>query len=337
LEHSRSREGTQAYARIYYYVARTATGDPLDDLNLLGAKWPPLQQSLTEILQRYPSSFNRDIARYMSYFAGDAVAYRAYGRAAIGGFAPVAWWDTLEWRQQSDAWAFEGKQEQGSLSSRVHAYLSFLRGEGPEFWAPLRWGVFLAILLFEGGFWLLDWFARRSTSQWALAQGAMGTFNPFDYPRTYFLMPVLGRLPIRVGAGMLVCGAAAAYLLTTVPWADPQETAIVMVGLLVLAAAGAVIVVNVVTSRVILRAADLELRRLVGKKVIRRDEILGIRRHMGRSGLRLFEVVARTAGVTPLLIPPVLRADGAFRLWFDSLPALTEDRDAGDPSFNRER
>ena len=329
LEHSRSREGTQAYARIYYYVARTASGGVLDELNLLGAKWPPLQQSLAEILQKYPSSFNQDIARYMASFAGDAVAYRAYGRAATGGFTPIAWWDTLEWRRQEDAWAFEGKIEPGSLSFRIHAYLSFLSGEGPEFWQPLRWVAFLAILLFEGGFLLLDWFARRSASQWTFAQGATRTFNPFDYPRTYFLMPVLGRFSTRLGVWMLVFGAASAYLLTTIPWADPQETGMVMAGLIVIACAGAFIAVNVVASRVVLRADDLELRRLVGRKVIRRSDILGIRRRAPRAGVRIVEVVPRIAGVTPVLIPPVLRADDAFRLWFESLPALAEDRIGG--------
>ena len=326
LERSRSREGTQAYARIYYYVARTASGDVLDELNPLGAKWPPLQQSLAEILQKYPSSFNQDIARYMAFFAGDAAAYRGYGRAVTDGFTPIAWWDTLTWRQQTDGWAFEGKHEQGSLMFRVHAYLSFLRGEGPEFWEPLQWGVSLSILLLEGGFWLLDWFARRATPQWTLTQGATGAFNPFDYPRVYFLTLVLGRVWTRLGVWMAVFAAASAYLLTTVPWADPQETGVVMAGLIVIAAAGALIAVNVVASRVILRADDLELRRLVGRKVIRRSDILGVRRHALRAGLRGVEVVPRIAGVTPLLIPPVLRADDAFRLWFESLPALAEDR-----------
>ena len=329
VEHSRAREGTQAYARIYYYVARTATGDVLDELNHLGAKWPPLQQSLTEILQKYPSSFNRDIARYMASFAGDAVAYRAYGRAATSGFTPIAWWDTLEWRQQEDAWAFEGKLARGSLSSRVHAYLSFLGGEGPEFWEPLRWVVFVVVLIFEGGFQLFDWFARRSTSQWTLSQDAARTFNPFDYPRMYFLMPVLGRFSMRLGVWMLMLGAASAYLLTTVPWPDPQETRMVIVGLIVIAATGAAIAVNVVASRVILRADDLELRRLLSRKVIRRNDILGIRRPALKAGLRMFEVVPRMAGFTPLVIPPVLRADDAFRLWFESLPALAQrDRES---------
>ena len=190
-----------------------------------------------------------------------------------------------------------------------------------------RWGVFLAIFLLEGGFRLLDWFARRSTPQWTLTQGATGALNPFDYPRVYFLTPVLGRISTRLGVWMLVFGAASAYLLTTVPWADPQETAMVLAGLIVVAAAGALIAANVVASRVILRADDLELRRLVGGKLIRRSDILGIRRHALRAGLRIVEVVPRIAGATPVLIPPVLRADDAFRLWFVSLPALVEDRD----------
>ena len=132
--------------------------------------------------------------------------------------------------------------------------------------------------------------------------------------------------PTRLGVWMLVFGAASAYLLTTIPWANPQETGMVMAGLIVIAVAGALLAVNVVTSRVILRVDDLELRRLVGGKVIRRSDILGVRRRALGAGLRIVEVVPRIAGVTPLLIPPVLRADDAFRLWFESLPALAKDR-----------
>jgi hypothetical protein len=66
----------------------------------------------------------------------------------------------------------------------------------------------------------------------------------------------------------------------------------------------------------------------VGRKVIRRDDILGIRRRALSAELSNFEVVPRIAGVAPLLIPPVLRADDAFKLWFESLPPLAENRDA---------
>ena len=327
LEHSRTREGTQAYARIYYYIARTSS-DPVDDLNLMGAKWPPFKQSLAEILQKYPSSFNQDIARHMAFFASDAVAYRAYGRAATGDIIPVAWWDTREWRQQGNEWAFEGKHAQGSLIHRAAADLSFLRGEGPEFWQPVRWVAFLAIFLIECTFWVLDRLARRSTLDRTLSQGMIGAFNPFDYPRTYHLLPVLGRVSTRIGVWMLVFGAASAYLITTVPSPDPRETTIVIAGLITIAAIGAFIVANVFASRLILRGDDLEVRRLVGgSHMIRRNDILGIRGHALKTGSRILEVAPRSDGVKPLFIPPVLREDNAFKLWFASLPTLAEDRE----------
>jgi len=293
----------------------------------MAAKWPQFKQSLAEILQKYPSSFNQDIARHMAFFAGDAVNYRAYGRAATGGIIPVAWWDTRDWRQGANEWAFEGKHAQGSLIGRATAYLSFFRGEGPEFWGPLRWAAFLAILLIEGAFWVLDRLARRSPLDWTLSQGTITTFNPFDYPRTYHLMPVLGRVSTRLGVWMLLFGAASAYLITTVPSPDPRETTIVIAGLTIIAAAGALIVANVFVSRVVLRGDDLEVRRLVGGHAIQRNDILGIRRHTLKTGSRILEVVPRTDGIMPLFIPPVLREDDEFRLWFASLPALAEDRD----------
>jgi hypothetical protein len=40
----------------------------------------------------------------------------------------------------------------------------------------------------------------------------------------------------------------------------------------------------------------------------------------------MFEIVPRSAGAKLLRIPPVLRADAAFRHWFESLPVLTEAR-----------
>jgi hypothetical protein len=335
LDHSRSREGTQAYARIYYYIARTTlSDDPLDDLNAMGAKWVPFKRSLAEILQKYPSPFNRDIARYMAGMGNDESAYRALGRAETGGFFPIAWWDTHEWRKDYDAWAFEGRHAEMPIRRRIWAYWSFFSGEGgPEFWYPLRWTALLVILVFEGGFWLFDRQARRAIPQWSLMQGAAQAFNHYDYPRVYFLMPVFGKVSLRVGVWMSLFGSAAVYLLTTVPWGNPRETAVVMAGLIIVAAVGALVVANVISSRVVLWADNLELRRLFGKKRVQRGDILGIRYQVTRSGARFVAVVSGRPGVGPLLVPPVLRADDAFRLWFESLPVLGAVRDEEDESL----
>jgi hypothetical protein len=329
LDHSRSREGTQAYARIYYYIARSTLGDdPLDDLNALGAKWLPFKQSLAEILQKYPSTFNRDIARYMAGMGDDVPAYRALGRADTGGFFPIAWWDSHEWRQVFDAWAFEGKHADVPLGRRIWAYWSFLSGEGgPEFWEPVGLVAILAILFIEGGFWFLASRSRHSLPQWNLEQNAIHVFNPCNYPRVYLLVPVLGKNSLRLGVCLSVFGAASAYLLTTVPWGNPRETSIVLVGLIVAAALGLLVAVNVITVRAILRGDDLELRRLFGSKVVRRGDIFGVQYYATTSGLRIVSVVSRIPGALPLRVQRPVRIDDAFRIWFESLPLLADDWD----------
>jgi len=318
LQYSRPLEGTEAYARIYYYIARTA-GDALDELNRMDGDFSTFQRSMGEILKKYPSAFNRDIARGMTYLAGDAAAYRSYGRASTGGVIPIARWDTAEQRDWANQWAFEGKHATHvSPLRRIRAYLSLFR-QGPEFWEPLRWGALAAVLLIEVGFRLLAWRARRSLASSLTAQFAIAEFNPLEYPRTYHVMP-LGRMSTRIGIWLLVFCGAAAYILTTVAWPDPQETRIVMGGLIAVAAGGALIVANVITSRVILRADGLELRRLVGGRSIRRSDILGIRAHA--TPTPALEVVLHTNADRPLWVMPVLGEDQRFRSWFESLPAL---------------
>ena len=322
LERSHAHEGTQAYARIYYYISRTTDRDALDDLNLMGARWAPMQQSLAELLAAYPSSFNYDVARAITCFASQEATYRMLGRAATGDITAVAWWDTREARRGCNEWAFEGKHARGSLLWRASKYLSFWRGFGPELWQPLRWVVLLTILLIEAGLWLLERLAR-SVSNGIIPAGKCGIFNPLDYPRTYHLIP--GRFSIRLGVWMAVFAATAAYLVTTVPSPDPQETTLVTSGLIAIASAGVLIAINVLASRVVLTAEELRLRSFGGNHVIQRNDILGIRRYTAQTGRQALKVVPRVPGTRPLLIPAVLREDDGFRLWFNSLPSLTEE------------
>jgi len=62
LQHTREREGTQMYARIYSNIARTSA-KPLDALNGSGAHWPAMKQSMDELLRAYPDASNYNTAR----------------------------------------------------------------------------------------------------------------------------------------------------------------------------------------------------------------------------------------------------------------------------------
>ncbi len=323
LERSRMHEGTQAYARIYYYVTRSTASSALDDLNLMGAKWPPMKQSLSELLRAYPSSFNQDLARAITCFSGDAPAFRMLGRGSTGDIVSVAWWDTRDWRQGCNQWAFEGKHIRGSPLDRARVYLSFLRGFGAAFWTRLRLVALVTFILVESVLALLATRSRNSVTVSAMA-GANRAFNPLDYPRTYRVSPTSSAFLTRLAVWMALLGSAVAYLLTTVPWPDPAETEGVMVLCITASTTGMLLILNRLMSRLVLTMDSLALTRLIRTRMLHRDEILGVRQDVSPSGLRWVEVVPRQSDSKPFRVPLVSGQDDAFRLWFDSLPASSE-------------
>lgn len=323
LEHSKEREGTQAYARIYYYLARKTTGNPLDDLNLLGAKWPQMHQSLNELLQAYPSEFNQDVQRAITCLSGDAPAARALGRGSTGDIVSVAWWDTREARQGCYEWAFEGKSVRGPLLDRARTYLSFLQGFGSSFWSRIRLAALIAVVLIESGFALLARLSRSFAPD-ACTPGTKRVFNPLEYPRTYRVSPVSNPLAMRLAVWMILLGCTVAYLLTTVPWGDPTETETVMGACVAVSVAGTLMIWSRFRSRVVLTIDSMAVYTLIGRQILRRDDIEGVRRYVSRTRPRIMLVVPRSQEIKWLKVPPVLGEDGAFRLWFDSLPSLNE-------------
>jgi hypothetical protein len=323
VEHSKEREGTQAYARIYYYLARKTTGNPLDDLNLLGAKWPQMQQSLNELLQAYPSRFNQDVQRAITCLSGDAPAARALGRGSTDDIVSVAWWDTREARQGCYEWAFEGKPVRGPLLDRARTYLSFLQGFGSSFWSRIRLAALIAVVLIESGFALLARLSRNSPPD-AYVLGTNRVFNPLEYPRTYRVSPISNPLSIRLAVWMVLLGCTVAYLLTTVPWGDPAETETVMGACIAVSVAGMLMIWSRFRSRVVLTIDSMAIYGPMGRQILRRDDIEGVRHYVSRTRLRVILILPRTRGTKWLRVPPVWGEDDAFRFWFDSLPSLHE-------------
>jgi hypothetical protein len=321
LEHSRPREGTAAYARIYYYVARSTAYWALDDLNQMGAKWPPMKQSLVELRRAYPSAFNQDISRAITCMAGDAGVYRALGRAETDQIASVAFWDTREARRRCNEWAFEGKLAALSLSDRVRGYVSFLQGFGPAFWMRVRIAALIAVILVEGGLRLVDWLWRSRASVWGSSPRTTPMFNPMDYPRTYLVSPISNPLLARLSVWMVLLGAAVAYTLTTIPWANPVETGIVMAVCVAVALAGVLMILFRLTSRVVLTGDGISLHApLLAGRTLHRHEILAVHQYLaGKS--RIIELLLHAPNAKPVRVPAVRGEDEAFRNWFASLPA----------------
>ena len=322
VEHSASQEGTQAYARIYYYIVRSNTdGDPGVEMSEMGVRWVQMRPSLAEVTRAYPTDFNRDVERAISCFAGRPAEMRALGRADPVNFSPVAWWDTARRRQSCNEVAFEGKSDRGSLPHRIRAYVAFLRAFGDDFWQRVRWAAFVAFLVIEGGLALLAklWSARALS--WPESAGTSRTFDPSQYPRTYAVAASGDPNFIRLSVWILLLGSASTYVIAH---ADPDgfEQQIVLAGCAMVAVTGALMIFSRFTARVVLEPDGVAVRALVGGAEMRRQDILGVREYQRGKGPRLIELVSRLPGAAPLRLPPVRYEDGPFRVWFDTQPAL---------------
>jgi hypothetical protein len=338
VAHSATREGTQAYARIYYYIVRSNTdGVPGVEMSELGVKWPLMQQSLAELTQAYPTAFNRDVQRAITCFTGRAGEMRALGRADITNIVPVAWWDSSERRQWCNELAFEDKYVRGSLKNRARAYIAFLRTFGDVFWERVRLAAFVAFFVIEGSLALLAilWSARAAS--WAKSAGTSRTLNPTEYPRTYAVAASREPNFIRVSVWMLLLGGASTYVIAHGDSPDPLEQQIVMAACVMLAVTGALMILSRFTARVVLEPDAVRVRALVGGATMGRQDIRGVREYQRGKGPRLIELVPWHPEAAPLRLPPVTYEDAHFRSWFDSLPqlALPSSRDEGVAASNR--
>jgi hypothetical protein len=320
LAHSREREGTQAYARIFYYMARSSSDEAFVDMNLMGESWVAMRRSLDELVQAYPSEFNRDVARAITCLAGDADAYRALGRAPTGTIESVGWWDTRTRRGECNGWAFEGKHAPGSFDARVKSYTSFLGGSG--LWRWVRLAELIIVLMLEGALALLGRLGRRRASEWLVPQGRRPAFNPLDYPRSYLLSLNAHPMLIRLGVWMLLFGATATYLLTSKPSQDALETAIAVGTCLCAALAGALILFSQLTSTVTLTSTEMSIGTLLRRRTLRRDDIAGIRQIVLPNGATFLVLVPHLPEGALMRVPSVWREDEAFRLWFESLAVI---------------
>ena len=268
--------------------------------------------SIKEVLHAYPDEHNRQVARAMMCYAGDASQYRALGGPVSAAVPPIAWWDSREWRRGCDAWAFEGKTGPRSIPTQTRHVLTFLSGMGRDFWAPVGGAAFVAWLLLE---WMLRTVRKPTGSPWSAS--AVDPYDPSLYPRTYFVRWQQVAISSSTVMRVAMVGAASAWALTTVPWPDRifGLTAFVACALASLAAL-CVIGVRLGT-RVVLTRDSVEVRVLWGSRSMGRATIAG-RSPIHWNGYAVI-VYSSAGGGSPLEVPEVGQPDNVFWQWFAPL------------------
>ena len=318
VRRSSAKEGTQAYAQIYFNVADKANA-PLDELNLTGAKWPEMKQSLDELMRAYPDPFNIEMAREMDCFASDKSAYLALGHR-VESLPPISWWDDSARRKACDDWAFRGVVSRGSLPSRVHAYVNFLMGEGHPYWRNTGLLAALALAFVQTAMWLANGRPRTNRDRWLPSTSRESLFNATDYPRSYRVMPQVQLAGNALALLITAVSLASVRALLRVPWGDPAETQTVVTLLLLTAVLGIIFVLCSPVSRVVLLADSIELHSRISRRQMQRDDILGkVGPYYSHGGPHLY-LIPRAERGRMLNIPPVSSPDEAFRLWFETLP-----------------
>ncbi len=331
VDHSRDKEGNQAYARIYFDLARSAS-NPLDELNETGAKWPAMHQSLEEIRRAWPDPYNLQIERALTCYGGDAEAYRALGPRSGPQPRSVAWFDTPQWRQECDDWAFKGKRfdQDVSLGQRLHNYSSFLHGLGTAYWVQTVMGAVAALLLLELSTWRLSGGAQVQPAP-VITPWGDAPFNPAWYPRSYRFIGLAQPIGNHLAVAMVALGVAVIRAMASIPWPNPVETLTVLAVFSVIIAIGVLAIARNVTRRLVLGPDAIELRGLFVARRLRRDQIAGYRLEVGSDARRAIVLVPEIASAQAgLRISAVARIDEAFVQWISSLPSLERpDRAAG--------
>jgi len=321
LDRSRVREGTQAYARIYQFVTRNAQ-NPLDELNMYGAKWPPMRQSLDEIMRAYPDPFNVDAARSMACLVGQNDYYRSLGRRTSINTASVGWWDTPEWRRSCDEAVYEGRVFDTPLPERLTHYSTFLRGFGTKFWTSIGLIITVVAAILE---LVLAIATRMSSTKSRMPQPTdphQSSFTPSQYPRTYRLVSGSRWISTRMAVRMLVLGSTVAWLLWSVPWGNPGEVLQVFIPCILVALVGTAVIVRRFRHRVVLRPEAIEVHDVAVSRHMRRDQIAGCRKILVDNSIDTLVLVPNYTQGKELRIDRVNGADDAYWQWFSSLPQL---------------
>lgn len=154
------------------------------------------------------------------------------------------------------------------------------------------------------------------------ADTAQDGLDPAQYPRTYrvgrrnqIAYGLLGGLAAALGL------AGAWYFATGHETKSAQEAAVLTAVCLAFVALGAVLILYMLSSKVMLHVDAIEVGDFARTRKLRRDDIAGWRSMKSQYGTMIW-LVPKRAGMKRVKITPMIQADRAFDAWLATLPNL---------------
>jgi hypothetical protein len=309
LAKSAAAEGTQAYARIMFNIAR-ADPDPLAALGQAGAEWPLLRASLREIAVAYPDPWNLNAERAMACLMGTQADFTNAFQRVSNGLVSVAWFDSVwSWpecqrRQQ--------RAQQSALASWTQAFIR--TAPSADFIEALAGGVLTALLLL--------YLSRRPRMDEATLDD-VDTFSAGgDYPRSYPMTPGW-RIGILLLGGIFLLGSLAVAWQFGVLAIDPGATTaglMLVFFLAIVATVAAFYMADALLSRIVLKADRLEIHEIWRVRRILRRDIETRQVLQPPNSPRVLILHLKAPAKRKIKLPVMWNTDSAWAAWFAPIP-----------------
>jgi hypothetical protein len=304
-------QGTQAYARIMFNIAR-ADPEPVAALAQAGVQWPVLRASLREIAAAYPDLWNLNAERAMACLIGTQADYNAVLPRDSPGLISVAWFDSVS------PWPECQRRQEHARQTAVESWAQTFVTTPPSvnFVEALTAGMLSALALLH--------FARRSRTDESpmLDDFGGGSASGGEYPRRYRVTPAW-RAGIVLLGGLLLLGSLAAaweFGVIAVEAHNSPQGLILVYFLAVVASGAAIYCVDTLMSSIVLKADRLEIHELWRVRRIRRIDIETQQVLHPQNSSAVLVLQLKAPSRRKIKLPIMWNRDATWHAWFAGIP-----------------
>lgn len=304
-------QGTQAYARIMFNIAR-ADPEPINALKRVGVQWPLLKASLEEITVAYPDPWNLNAERAMACLIGTQADYDAFLPRVSSSLMSVAWFDSLS--SWPECQRRQERAKQSFVATWVHVFVS--SPPSANFVAALSGGVLMTLALL--------YLARRPRIDEPPMLDDVGgsPASGGEYPRNY-RVTLAWKAGIVVLCGILLLGSLVAaweFGVIAVETRDAPQGLILVFFLAIVVSGNVFYIVDTLRSAIILKIDRLEVHEVWRVRRILRANIEAQQVLHPPNSPAVLILRLKAPSNRKIKLPIMWKTDSTWQAWFAEIP-----------------